>query len=1105
MSRYRFGDFVIDPETVEISGPDGVRDVEPQVFDVLLHLVEHAGRLVTKEELLDEVWGDRFVSESALTTRIKQARRSVDDDGTTQWAIKTVHGRGYRFVPEVTVEDGAVSADPGSGPPPEPDAAPTGDSGPAPPDLPEQLRADTRQRFCGREEELARCLDVVDQAARTDGYGWVWILGEPGIGKTRLAAEVAQRAADLGHRVAFGRNGEDLRVPFQPILEASRHLGHGDGPLAADALPNERAGVDDDTLRYLRFDAVASWLDDTAATTPLVLVVDDVHWAAESTLQLLGHLRRRPTGGAVTFVLTARDTAPDAHQRVADLIATTSDHGATTVVRLTGLSADAVADLVGADHRLDVADVVRQTAGNPLFVQAMDPADGSVDLTSAVHRRLATLDDQVQETLRLVSVLGLDFEVRVAAAATGRDELELLDDLERAAAARLVDDAGGDRFRFTHALVRSSLRSDLSSARRARLHARIATAIHDVHGDAPDHLIELAFHTAEAAESDRDLRSLAVDRLRRAAEESMEQLSFEEAADLLARARTLAVDAPLELRARLALEQGTAEHRAGDGVTASATFAQAIADARSSDDVALRVEAALGREDASWRPGLPDLGALDDVEEAIVVLDEALAAGEEIDGELELRAHLAVAHFRALAMAGRRDGVDEAFATARSLAAELGSPDVEANVLGVYLGQVQLFDDLEGGRPLVARLAALEPAITDGDVALHALHDRIMFATLTGDVDEREQLIDKMAALQARTHSPFWRSIRANQEAMKALYRGDLASAEVLAERCLDLADALHGQDGSGTFGLRMFCIRREQDRLAAMAPLVRHVLSGAEGADLWTPGLALLLAETGEPEEAVEVLAPVRSAGFDVPLDAMWSTVMVLLAEAVVQLDDPEACAMIRDRLARIEGSNVVTGSGLLCFGRADRYLGMLALRCGDLVAAEEHLGAALEGDAEGGSVLWSNESRLWLSRVRRAQGHPARRRTRWPRSSRARPAGPGWPGSNASPGPRSTPDAPYCVRNPRSTPPSGLSSRSPRPLQAPGARFLDRGPRRRCTPPAALEERSDVPRRTPPDAPEAARHLGPPRRRGLPHRRPDGPGRADRRGRDPRGTDGR
>jgi len=785
----------------------------------------------------------------------------------------------------------------------------------------------------------------------------------------------------------FGRNGEDLRVPYQPFIEVLRPArGSADATTTA-ALPAGLApllpesvetftgeqqsdnAVDNDTRRYRMFEAVANWLVDLSADSPVTMVVDDVHWAAESTLQLLAHLQQRQTGGAVTFVLTSRDTAPDANRRVSDLIATGAGRPTTAILRLEGLNSEEAVKLVGDD--LDLAEVMRQTAGNPLFLQAVNRADGTVDMQSAVRRRLASLDERVQETLRVGSVLGLEFELRVAAIATDRDELDLLDDLELAVAARLLDDVGHDRFRFTHALVRASLRDELSSSRQARMHRRISIVIHDIFGDDPRHLPELAFHTAKAAAVDSQLRPVAIERLRRAAEESSAQLSFDEAAQLIERARTLADPDDAALTARLALEQGLAESRSGQNMPAAHTFDTAIAIARRTGDIALRVEAAIRYEDASWRPGLPGVVALDRLREATRVLDEASGAGPPIEHELELRARLAVATLRALAMSGRSDEVGNAFQQALCLAAELGSPNIEANVLSVYLGQVLFYEGVHEAEEMVHRLAELEPLIDDGDVALHAIHDRIMHATLTGRLDERRRLVNTMAELQERSHSRFWEFIRANQEAMEAFYRGDLEASETLAEHCLELADALPEEDGSGTYGLRMFLIRREQDRLAAMAPMIRHVLTNADDAAIWTPGLALLLVETGAHDEATNALTAVRSNGFDIPVDAMWSTVMVLLIETMVQLGDIDACTVLRSRFEGQAGTNVTTGSGLLCFGRAERYLGMLSLVIGDLDAAERYLGTAMEGDAAGGSVLWRNESRMWLSRVRRAQGH--------------------------------------------------------------------------------------------------------------------------------------
>ena len=121
--RYRFAGAVIDTDTYELRLGDRTVDVEPQVFDVLAHLITHRDRVVPKEELLDSVWGDRFVSESALSTRIKQARAAVGDDGQAQAVIKTVHSRGYRFVAPVEQLDE---------PRPAKDAAPTRGRGGAP-------------------------------------------------------------------------------------------------------------------------------------------------------------------------------------------------------------------------------------------------------------------------------------------------------------------------------------------------------------------------------------------------------------------------------------------------------------------------------------------------------------------------------------------------------------------------------------------------------------------------------------------------------------------------------------------------------------------------------------------------------------------------------------------------------------------------------------------------------------------------------------------------------------------------------------------------------------------------------------------------------------
>ncbi|MDH5290375.1 MAG: hypothetical protein OEY41_10300, partial [Acidimicrobiia bacterium] len=184
-------------------------------------------------------------------------------------------------------------------------------------------------------------------------------------------------------------------------------------------------------------------------------------------------------------------------------------------------------------------------------------------------------------------------------------------------------------------------------------------------------------------------------------------------------------------------------------------------------------------------------------------------------------------------------------------------------------------------------------------------------------------------------------------------------------------------EDTSGSYGLTMFLIRREQDRLAPLAGLVRHIVDADADADagwtLWTPGLGLILAETGRSAEACEILAELRRADFAFPVDAMWSTVMALVIDLAVRLGDVDACHRLHDHYADQAGKVVVTGHGVVCLGSADRFLGMLALTCGELQMAEWHLMRAVVLDQTSGSPLWAGHARLGLAHVRHRQGRTA------------------------------------------------------------------------------------------------------------------------------------
>src|SRR5262245_14578399 len=150
-----FGGYQLDDDRRTLEGPEGPIHLERQVYDVLHHLLTNRHRVVPKEELLDEVWGDRFVSESTLTSRIKAARRAIGDDGQAQHSIRTVHGIGYRFVAEVVVDGAAGDGDGAAG---DGDGAAVAVTGPSV-RLPEP-----RTRLIGRDAELPALVDLLDEA-----------------------------------------------------------------------------------------------------------------------------------------------------------------------------------------------------------------------------------------------------------------------------------------------------------------------------------------------------------------------------------------------------------------------------------------------------------------------------------------------------------------------------------------------------------------------------------------------------------------------------------------------------------------------------------------------------------------------------------------------------------------------------------------------------------------------------------------------------------------------------------------------------------------------------------------------------------------------------
>ncbi|MDY7085054.1 MAG: AAA family ATPase [Actinomycetota bacterium] len=894
---YRFDGFELDPALYELRRAGERIPLEPRGFDVLLHLIANRDRVVSKEELLDSVWGDRFVSEAAVTTVLRNIRVAIGDAGREQRLIRTLYRRGYQFVGDVV--EAATEPDPRS------DAA-----------LPARLAVSTGLGFAGREDERAVLTDVWKDTIATQQRRVVMVSGEAGIGKTSLCSVFA--AAQRGATVLYGRCDEELPIPYQPwreVLatlrrEAPDVLGDHREALAPLSGGSATMDLDSDSARFALYTAVVEVLDAVAARGRIPLVVlDDLHWADVQTLALLRHVVERALTTPVLVIATFRDSdIDDAHPLTTVLAASHREPGVTRLA-LRGLSDDEVLDLLNsvAGHEMGGAgialrDLLRaETEGNPFFVTEIlrhlaetgavtRQPDGHwtvpshllehglpVSVREVVSRRVQLLGPGTRRALSTASVIGREFDLDLLSRLLAEDPMHAFDRLVPAVENALITDSVG-RFAFTHAIVAHTLYADLSPTARAFTHQKAAQALEIQVGDVAERAAEIAHHWIHAVAPQN--RTKAAEYAHRAADYALSHLAPDDACNWYTRALDLLPAADGERRCEVLVGLGTAQRQAGSPAYRETLLeAGRLAIDLKNDNLLVRAALANNRGDVSG------FGSID--EERTRILRRAIATGPPAAEGALLHAILAIEIH-----ADPENQVEEAAAHALVLARESGDDHVLAHVVRLTESALRTLDALSRRESLLREgIAAAERT---GDARLRGIlsmsHHEIALERGNRDVMDREREI--RVAFANRSTEPFVRWTSAQTTSMHHFLDGALADAEATAAEALDIGVATGQPEAFVGYAGQLFQIRRAQGRLTEVAPALEQIYQEQPSLQVFRAGLTYVWCELGREPEARALAEHIDVSPGATP--QFWSTALMLWAEVCHRLALTEPAARL-------------------------------------------------------------------------------------------------------------------------------------------------------------------------------------------------------------------
>jgi len=951
---YRFGEFELDLELLELRRSGQTLPMQPRVFDVLRHLIEHRGAVVTKTELLDTLWRDEDVYDSVVAWCVSHIRRTLGQRGGRH-PIETVSS-GYRFTAEVVRGEAGVrerlerAGGPAAG------TAPALRSGPA---------SEIRSPLVGRGQVIAELARQVD-AARA-GVGALCVLtGAAGIGKTRCADELARVARPGGMQVLYGRCPQDLAVPTlwpivtavaaltreQPelaararkLLAGTTHAGSaGTGP---DAARSEAPG---DT-RFWLIEQSASLLRELAATGPALLIVDDLHWADAGSLELLGFIAPELRALPLCVVATLRDGELQAgssrEQPLRKLLrhARTIPLGAFDIVEVAEL-----AQLIARRRPSEaLAEAMRQAAdGIPLFVEEIvrsllrqhgEQAWASLGPDTVrrpglardlLRERIARLPAATIELLSSAAVIGESFDLSLLMALVELEPDVLLERLEPALTGGELQSDAPHTYRFGHSLFQSVLYDDMPAPQRVGIHRKLGSLLL-ARTEPERNLAEAARHLYLALPAAPP--SMVMEAARSAGEAAQRAFAYENAVvhyGWALEAQLFEGKVDPAGRAELLLLLGTAQRMAGRTSDALETSARVLELAQHTRMPEIVVRAARLRRPTvamSMVPDAPARAALEAVIEQTPDEPSAARVGAlslltcipPYSSDLSRCKQLSA---RALELAARLSAPEPTFEAMRARLFALSGPDDLDEVLAVadrmQAAAEQAQVAWQGGDALTARYGAhiLAGRIAEADAVLH----QMTVAISAWHVPEGTFFCERLAAQRRFLDGHFdeadqrWKTLHAQA------VRAGVAYADMF-------------------YGVHTFTLNLERQGPTSVIAQLRVGDGMLAGFTPYTrASFARHAAEAGEHELARGQLSALGDPlGF--PRDAHYLHLLANLAACASCLGDKPRCEQLHALLAPYAGLNTPSQMGYY-MGSVSYFLGLLAVALGRTRAAAEDL----------------------------------------------------------------------------------------------------------------------------------------------------------------------